>query len=58
MATPHVAGFAAYLLGLDSSLTPDQIAETIDKLSLKNVLGNVRECFFAPCHMLDPRMLK
>ena len=57
MATPHVAGFAAYLLGLDSSLTPAQIAAIIDEKSLKNVLSNVRE-FFVPCRMFDPCMLK
>jgi len=42
-ATAHVAGLAAYLLGNDSSLTPAQVAETIDRLSLKNVLGGVPE---------------
>jgi cerevisin len=41
MATPHVAGFAAYLLGFDSTLTPDQIAKLIDDKSLKSVLTGV-----------------
>jgi len=41
MATPHVAGFAAYLLGIDSSLTPAQVAKLIDTKSLKNVLTGV-----------------
>jgi len=45
MATPHVAGFAAYLLGIDSTLTPAQIAKIIGDKSLKNVLGGVRESF-------------
>ena len=49
MATPHVAGFAAYLLGIDSALTPAQIAKIIDTKSLKNVLSDVRELF---CSML------
>ena len=47
MATPHVAGFAAYLLGIDSSLTPDQIRKTIDTKSLKSVLSGVRELFYS-----------
>ena len=54
MATPHVAGFAAYLLGLDSSLTPAQVAKLIDTKSLKNVLGGVRE-FFPSCPTLAYR---
>jgi len=58
MATPHVAGFAAYLLGLDSALTPDQIAAMIDEKSLKGVLTDVREFFFAPCCLLGLRTLK
>jgi len=58
MATPHVAGFAAYLLGIDGTLTPAQIAKIIDDKSLKNVLSNIREFFPAPCCMLEPRTLK
>ena len=45
MATPHVAGFVAYLLGSDSTLTPAQIAEIIKERSLEDVLGGVREYF-------------
>jgi len=41
MATPHVAGFAAYLLGLDSTLTPAKVAQLIDTKSLKNALTGV-----------------
>jgi len=58
MATPHVAGFAAYLLGLDSTLTPAQIAQLIDDKSLKNALGGVREFLFAPCRMFCLQTLK
>ena len=49
MATSYVAGFAAYLLSLDSTLTPAQIAKITDEKSLKNVLGGVRETFFSSC---------
>jgi len=45
MATPHVAGFAAYLLGFDSTLTPAQIAAIIDEKSLKDVISGIREYF-------------
>jgi cerevisin len=41
MATPHVAGFAAYLLGIDVTLTPAQIAKMIDTKSLKKALSDV-----------------
>ena len=45
MATPHVSGFAAYLLGIDSTLTPDQVRNSINTKSLKNVLSGIRELF-------------
>ena len=57
MACPHVAGFAAYLLGLDNTLTPAQIARIINEKALDGVLSGVRE-FFAPRPMFDPRTLK
>ena len=38
MATPHVAGFVAYLLGLDPSLTVAEIRATIDSHATKNAL--------------------
>jgi len=44
MATPHVAGFAAYLLGLDSSLTPDSVDSTIKSNALTGVLTDIRKC--------------
>ena len=43
MATPHVAGYAAYLLTLDSSLTPATVDSTIKSNSLKDALRNLRE---------------
>ena len=46
MATPHVAGYAAYLLGLDSSLSPTDIASCIDGTALNGVLSDIRE--FSP----------
>jgi cerevisin len=41
MATPHVAGLVAYLLGLDSTLTPAQVETTIKKKALVDVLSGV-----------------
>jgi len=58
MTTPHVSGFAAYLLGPDSTLTPDQIATTISEKALNGVLSGVREFFFAPRCTFDFRVLK
>ena len=43
MATPHVAGFAAYLLTLDSTLNPATIDSTIKSNSLKDVLTGIRK---------------
>ena len=43
MATPHVAGLAAYLLTLDSSLTPSSVSTTIISQSLVNVLSGIRK---------------
>ena len=48
MACPHVAGFVAYLLGLDTSLTPPQIAAIINEKALDGVLSGVREFFRSP----------
>ena len=45
MACPHVAGFAAYLLGIDSTLTPTKIAEIIKDRALNNAISGVRESF-------------
>jgi len=54
MATPHVAGFAAYLLGLDSTLTPAQIAAIINKKALDGVLSGVRQFFLLQVACLTP----
>lgn len=43
LATPYVAGYAAYLLTLDSSLTPAAVDSTIKSKALKNVLSGVRK---------------
>ena len=43
MATPHVAGYAAYLLGLDSSLTPASVDSTIKSKALTSVLTGIRK---------------
>ena len=45
MATPHVAGFAAYLLGLDSSLTPASVDSTIKSNALTGVLTSIRKYY-------------
>jgi len=45
MATPHVAGFAAYLLGLDSSLTPASVDSTMKSKALTGVLTGIRKYY-------------
>ena len=51
MATPHVSGYVAYLLGMDSSLTPSSIASILKSRALPDVLSGIREycvlCFGA-----------
>jgi len=47
MASPHVAGYAAYLLTLDSSLTPAAVDSTIKSKALKSVLSDIREFNFS-----------
>lgn len=56
MATPHVAGYAAYLLGLDSSLSPDDVASSIDRGTLSGALSQIRESFLL-VYTLYPRTL-
>ncbi len=41
MASPHVAGMAALILGEQANLSPDQVAETILDLSTGNVLSGI-----------------
>ncbi|KAF9642530.1 subtilisin-like protein, partial [Thelephora ganbajun] len=43
MATPHVAGVCAYLLGTDPTLTPKEIKKTIRVMALKGVLSSIRK---------------
>lgn len=38
MATPHVAGFVAYLLGMNSSLSVAAIEATVDRYYTGDVL--------------------
>jgi len=49
MATPHVAGFAAYLLGLDNSLNSARIVAIINERALDDVITGVRE--FSSLHV-------
>ena len=51
MATPHVAGLVAYLLGLDSSLSPANVDTTIKSQALDNVLTGVREYYSPLCRL-------
>ncbi|KAF9645591.1 subtilisin-like protein [Thelephora ganbajun] len=41
MATPHVSGFSAYLLGLDSTLTPASVQSTIQSQALNGILSGI-----------------
>jgi cerevisin len=43
MATPHVSGLVAYMLGLDSSLSPAQVENALKAQAQKDVLTGVRE---------------
>ena len=54
MATPHVAGFAAYLLGTDPTLSPGQIAKLISDKAQNGLLGGVREYFYFRLHVWHP----
>jgi len=45
MATPHVSGQTAYLLSIDSSLTPTNVAFALFRSALSGVLKNIREFF-------------
>ncbi|EME89472.1 uncharacterized protein MYCFIDRAFT_210104 [Pseudocercospora fijiensis CIRAD86] len=41
MATPHIAGLAAYLLALEGPRSPAQLCERIRELATKDVIGNL-----------------
>ncbi|KAF9649514.1 serine protease [Thelephora ganbajun] len=40
-ATPHVAGFAAYLLSMDPTLSPDDVKSAIQSMALDGVLSGI-----------------
>jgi len=50
-AAPHVAGYGAYLLGIDSSLTPASVASTIINGALVGALTGIREFFYFTLHI-------
>lgn len=56
MATPHIAGLAAYLIGLEGSRTPAALCSRIQSLSTKNVIANVGSG--SPVSHLRPSHLK
>lgn len=43
MATPHVSGLVAYLLGLDSSLSPTDVEKTIKSKAVNGAITGVRK---------------
>lgn len=57
MATPHVAGFVAYLLTLDSSLTPSSVSLTIKSQSLKDILSGIRKFTNPPINITPNQLL-
>lgn len=40
MACPHVAGLAAYIIGLEGPRTPAALGDRLTALSTKNVITN------------------
>jgi hypothetical protein len=40
MACPHVAGLAAYIIGLEGSSTPAALGERLQALSTKDVIAD------------------
>jgi cerevisin len=43
MASPHIAGLAAYLLSKDGKIAPDVLCSKIQSLSTKNAIGSIPE---------------
>ena len=43
MATPHIAGLIAYLIGLQGNITPAAMSTNLKSLSLKGVLTEIRQ---------------
>ena len=56
MATPHISGFDTYLLSLDNTLAPDQIATAISDKALDEILSGFRE--FCLLRVACPTTLK
>ncbi|SJL11639.1 uncharacterized protein ARMOST_15045 [Armillaria ostoyae] len=44
IATPHVSGLVAYLIGLNGNQSPAAISSLIKSLGISGVLSNIREC--------------
>lgn len=42
MATPHVAGLGAYLLGLNGKVSPASLSSSIQSLSNKNKITSIK----------------
>lgn len=49
MSAPHVAGLAAYILGLpgNSRMTPDQVLQVMKQWARNDVLAGIREFFIS-----------
>jgi subtilisin family serine protease len=41
MASPHIAGLAAYLMGKDGKMAPDALCQKIQALSTKDVVTSI-----------------
>lgn len=41
MASPHIAGLAAYLLGKDGKIAPEALCQKIQDLSTKDVITSM-----------------
>jgi cerevisin len=44
MATPHVAGTIAYLIGNEGNLPPAEMANKLNSLAVSGVLSGIRKC--------------
>lgn len=43
MSTPHVAGFVAYLISIEGSMTPDKMMKRVEEMALKDKVTGIRE---------------
>ncbi|KAG5634169.1 hypothetical protein H0H81_003083, partial [Sphagnurus paluster] len=41
-ATPHVVGLVAYLIGKNGNQTPAEMSDTLQRLSVRDVLSDIR----------------